>query len=123
MTGPAPISSNRRLAGLCLIATGVMGMALWPHPPVVALLASDAAQHGVAFAVLTVAARLCWPAARWPGLFVALAGFGLTIEILQGLVPTGRNPELTDWSVDCAATGAMLLAMGLVQRVRRLFGY
>lgn len=122
MTGIDPLRFNWRLAVLCLSAAGVLGMALWPHPPAIALLASDAAQHSLAFGVLTLAARLVWPAARWPGLFVALSGFGLVIEVPQGLVPTGRNAELDDWLVDCAAIGAMLLAVALVTRLRRCCG-
>lgn len=126
MTGPDPSFRNWllnwRFAALYASVMVVLGVALWPHPPVLPVLTSDAAQHGLAFGVLTLAARLCWPAARWQALFAALSGLGLAIEVLQGVVPTGRNPELGDWLVDCAAIGAMLLALGLFTGLRRRFG-
>lgn len=109
----------RRLGRLVFASSliGVLLFALWPHPPSLPYLASDRAQHAAAFAFLTLAARHAWPRTHWGWLFAVLASFGLVIEVMQGLVPTGRKPELDDWLMDCAAIGAVLAVNAIWHRL------
>lgn len=113
-------SSSRRWRILafsgCLV--GILLFALWPSPPEIPYLASDGGQHAAAFAILTLAARACWPVTSGWRLFFALASFGLAIEVLQGLLPTGRAAELRDWQIDCVAIGVMLALDGVSRKVR-----
>lgn len=97
----------------------VLIFALLPHPPVLPYLDSDSLQHGAAFAGLTIAARMAWPDLHWASIYVSLAGFGLTLEILQSMAPTGRTAELADWAADCAAIAVVLLLSEIWRHVQR----
>lgn len=94
-------------------------MALLPQPPSVPLGPSDKVQHMAAFAVLSVLAVVIFPRQRYRVIFVALAGFGAMIEILQMIPSLHRDAELLDWFADCAASAAVLLVCGVV---RLLYG-
>lgn len=43
--------------------------------------------------------------------FLVGALFGLIVEVLQHLLPTGRSPELLDFLADIAGTGVAILAL------------
>ena len=92
-------------------------LANWPQPPLLPGSPSDIVQHASGFAVLTLAARQAFRDMRWQALAIGLSAFGLGIEIVQGLLPFGRNPSLQDWLIDCLAIGAMLACVGIYQKL------
>ncbi len=64
----------------------------------------DKAQHALAFAALTVAGRLAYPALGWPMLAAALLAHGAAIEVAQAA--TGwRYGEWADWMADAVGVG------------------
>lgn len=89
-----------------------LAFALSPHPPV--LIDYDKAQHGLAFSVLAILARLAYPRAPWPLVGLALAGFGGAIELVQSIPALGRTCDVYDWYADIAATalGLLLFSIG-----------
>lgn len=119
MTGHAVLPPRWRILFFGGGLASVLLFALWPRPPAIPYLASDSSQHAAAFMLLTLAARACWPKTGWWQLFAGLAGFGLAIEVLQDLAPTGRKAELHDWQIDCAAIGVTLALDAVGCKVRR----
>ena len=118
MSEYALLPQRWRVLIFCFGLAGVLLIALWPHPPTIPYLGTDGAQHAAAFVLLTLTARTCWPSAHWLRILAGLAGFGLAIEIMQGVIPTGRKPELADWLTDCAAIGLVLVQGELVRKAR-----
>lgn len=89
-------------AGFWLAVALTLFFALAPQPPEALPLASDKAQHVLAFAVLSVSCLLAYPGlARLP-MGLALAGFGGAIELAQTIPLLNRSGELVDWLVDLA---------------------
>ena len=98
------------LAGFSLI------MALLPKPPSMPIdRFGDKFAHMLAFAVLTVVARLAWP--RTPIWIAALllSLYGAAIELLQTIPALHRDSDARDWVADTAAIAlALLLAQFLI---------
>ena len=88
-------------------------MALLPKPPSTPIdQFGDKFAHMLAFAVLTVVARLAWPRTPiWiPALLLSL--YGAAIELLQTIPALHRDSDPRDWVAD---TGAIALALLLAQ--------
>ena len=88
-------------------------MALLPKPPSTPIdQFGDKFAHMLAFAVLTVVARLAWP--RTPIWIAALllSLYGAMIELLQTIPALHRDSDPRDWVAD---TGAIALALLLAQ--------
>ena len=81
--------------------------ALAPQPPDMGVT-SDKTLHVLAFLVLTLLARLAYPAASWQRLLAAMALFGALIELLQGAMGWGRQADIRDWLADVAAAATVL---------------
>jgi len=94
-------------------------MASLPQPPQIPGQPSDKVQHVIAFAVLTLLARLAYPATNRWRLFVSLAAFGALIEAVQAIPVLHRDPSLLDWLADC---GAVAITMGLMAFVGKIVG-
>ncbi len=94
-------------------------MASLPQPPQIPGQPSDKVQHIMAFAVLTLLARLAYPATKRWRLFVSLAALGALIEAVQAIPVLHRDPSLLDWLADC---GAVAITMGLMAFVSRIVG-
>lgn len=118
MDGEKPYRRMTMRAGFFGAAAAALTLASWPVPPQIPGGPSDTVQHAVAFAVLTIAARLAYPEIRWPIVMAGLAGFGLGIEAVQMIAPLHRSPSWQDWLVDCLAVVATLAAMAIWQQVR-----
>ena len=86
-------------------------MASLPQPPQIPGQPSDKVQHIMAFAVLTLLARLAYPATKRWRLFVRLAVLGALIEAVQAIPVLHRDASLLDWLADC---GAVAITMGLI---------
>ncbi len=103
---------------LLVAALCVFGVALLPAPieePV--LFGVDKLKHIAAFLVLTVLARAGWPSVRLWILALGLTGFGVAIELAQGLSGWGRTASLADVIADLIGLG---LGVALIDGVRRL---
>ena len=103
-------------AGAVLFA---MVMASLTQPPQIPGQPSDKVQHIIAFAVLTLLARLAYPATRPWVLFAGLATLGALIEAVQAVPALRRNASLLDWLADCGAVAITLAAMALADRITR----
>lgn len=105
------------VALFCLALAAAITMALIPHPPPVFDFLNDKCQHILAFATLTLLARLAWPAA--PALRIAehLSFLGALIEVTQALPSVHRDCDIRDWLAD---TAAILIVLAFAQGVRRL---
>lgn len=94
-------------------------MASLPQPPEIPGQPSDKVQHVIAFAVLTLLARLAYPATKRWRLFISLAFLGALIEAVQAIPMLHRDPSLLDWLADC---GAVAITMGLMAFVGKIAG-
>ncbi|MCB2080036.1 MAG: hypothetical protein KDE55_20360 [Novosphingobium sp.] len=82
-------------------------------------LGNDTVDHTLAFIVLPLLAALAWPMVNHLTLWLALAVFGGSLELLQGGMAFGRDAAWTDWAVDLAAAAAMLVALRIMRRSRK----
>jgi uncharacterized protein YfiM (DUF2279 family) len=84
-------------------------LALTPSPPDAVFRVSDVVLHGAAFAYLTFALGLAWPAAGLWAMAGAMFGYGALIEAVQSFEPA-RSAEVKDLLVDVAGivTGLLL---------------
>ncbi|GGD95603.1 hypothetical protein GCM10011515_14350 [Tsuneonella deserti] len=82
-------------------------MALLPHPPSLPLEPGDKVQHMLAFFTLGALAAGGWRNRPVP-VFVALAGFGAAIELLQSIPSLHRDAQWSDWLADMGATAVAL---------------
>lgn len=48
--------------------------------------------------------------------FIVGSLFGLSIELLQHFLPTGRSPELMDFAADITGTGAAVLLLYIIAK-------
>lgn len=94
-------------------------MASLPQPPQIPGQPSDKLQHIIAFAVLTLLARLAYPGTKRWRLFVSLAALGALIKAVQAIPVLHRDPSLLDWLADC---GAVAVTMGLMAFVGKIVG-
>ncbi len=114
-----PVLTRAARLALWVALPVTLYFALAPQPPEVGVK-SDKALHVIAFVVLTVLARVAYPAVRWPWLLVALAVFGALIELLQGTMGWGRQADIRDWVADVAAVAVVLILFEGAQRWRAM---
>ncbi|NPA42822.1 MAG: hypothetical protein GXO27_02180 [Chlorobi bacterium] len=99
----SPLQINRLIAIAYTLA--VLYVSLVPVPESMDPGKGDKFIHFLLFFVI----YLLWVRVRTvsPGkLFLALAAFGLVLEVLQGLMPVGRSFDLADWLFDLVGIGA-----------------
>jgi VanZ family protein len=109
----------RRLRlGLYAVAVCVLGyMTLAPTQDVPgAELVWDKAEHSVAWAVLTLSGLLLSTRRRW-AIGVFAFGFGAGIEVLQTVLPLGRDGEVSDLVADSIGILVAYLLWGLARRL------
>ncbi|HEX7751461.1 MAG TPA: hypothetical protein VF440_03595 [Novosphingobium sp.] len=100
-----------------LLAAVVLFLALVPGQ-LGAIIASDTERHYLAFLVLPAVALYGWPRSSPLLLWIAFAGFGGLIEMLQYEMNLGRAAEMSDWINDLSATTIALMVGTLAIRVR-----
>jgi VanZ family protein len=77
----------------------------------------DKAEHALAWAALTACGLLLFP--RRPGRIVLLVlAYGGLVEVVQALLPFGRDADWRDWAADAVGVGAALIALGGLRRLR-----
>ena len=82
--------------------------ALAPGDDSKGLIPWDKAKHFIVFYGLTFLATLALPKSRWWKIAVVLLGFGVAIEILQGLPIIGRDADVFDVVADTLGVGFFL---------------
>lgn len=99
-----------------LLACFSLVMALLPKPPSTPIdRFGDKFEHMLAFAVLTVVARLAWPRAPVWAAALLLSLYGAAIELLQRIPALHRDSDARDWLADTAAIAlALVLAQLLI---------
>ena len=99
-----------------LLGSFSLVMALLPKPPSTPIdQFGDKFEHMLAFAVLTVVARLAWPRTPIWIAAVLLSLYGAAIELLQTIPALHRDSDPRDWVADTAAIAlALLLAQFLI---------
>ena len=111
------LSRPLRLA-LYAAATLVLSyMALAPAHDVPGVeLVWDKLEHGSAWTVLTLLGLALSTKRRWAIGVFAIA-FGGVIEVLQALMPFGRDGNLTDWLADIVGVAAAFLVWFAARRL------
>jgi VanZ family protein len=77
----------------------------------------DKAEHAIAWAVLTGVGLVLFRRWTWRIAGFALA-VGALVEVLQGLMPLGRDADWKDWAADLVGVAAAVAAAALVRRAR-----
>ena len=104
------IVRSARLWRLAFAASAVFAvvMASLPQPPELPGQPSDKLLHIIAFAVLTLLARLAYPRAKAWQIIIGLGALGAGIEAIQAIPALGRYASLSDWLADVLAISAVL---------------
>lgn len=75
----------------------------------------DKAEHAIAWAVLTGSGLLLSTKRRW-AIGVFAFGFGAAVEVLQAVMPLGRDGDWRDLAADSVGIVAAYLAWALMRR-------
>lgn len=101
-----PRKINRLGLAVFLAATAfTLYAALAPGDDTQGLIPWDKAKHFIVFYGLTFLAAVALPRSRWWKIAVVLLGFGIGIEILQGLPIVGRDADIFDVVADTLGIG------------------
>lgn len=93
----------------------VLGLALWPgEGGAPRLFGWDKLEHMSAFATLAVLGRFAYPGLARMWLVLALTGFGITIELLQGIEALNRSASPHDVGANTVGIIAGLVAAAAV---------
>jgi VanZ family protein len=77
----------------------------------------DKAEHAIAWAVLAGVGLILFP--DRPVAIVAFSlTFGVLVEVLQAVLPFGRDGDWKDWAADCVGVAATFAIYALVRRLR-----
>ena len=84
-------------------------MAVIPAREAIHLSPSDKVEHILAFATITLLARLAYPAIPAWRLMLVFTGFGALIELTQAIPALHRDASWWDLVADMAASAVMLI--------------
>ena len=103
--------SEKTLRPLFLAAAAfALYMALIPKPPALPIdRFGDKFEHMLAFAVLTMLARLAWQRASPWRILERLSFFGALIEVFQSIPSLHRDCDPKDWVADTLSVAVVLL--------------
>jgi VanZ family protein len=76
----------------------------------------DKAEHAIAWAVLAGVGVALFPQ-RPVSVVVFALGFGVLVEVLQAILPFGRDGDWKDWIADCVGVAAAMLAYAAIRRL------
>jgi len=76
----------------------------------------DKAEHAIAWAVLTGSGLLLSTKRRW-AIGVFAFGFGATVEVLQAVMPLGRDGDWRDLAADSVGIVVAYLVWALMRRL------
>jgi VanZ family protein len=114
---PPPIRRAALVITLCLAAM-IGYYSLVPPGDVPAPDISDKIRHFAAYALLAVPAAM-WFSPRRLAAWLAVGGYGVLMEIAQGLSGTGRELSALDALANMAGAGAGVLLVWIIARTRR----
>ena len=103
---------------LVLLAVSVFVVANLPTGMASSVFANDKANHALAFAALTPLVVFSFPGLRLMAIFCGLLIFNAGIEITQGTLGLGRQPEVLDWVAGALATAAVLVLIQIARLLR-----
>ena len=115
---PKKILTILRLAFWLLLGV-ILALALMPAENAPSVFAEDKSNHILAFFTLSLMARLLWPQARLPLLFLLLTLLGGAIELLQLAMGFGREADWLDFGADVLAIALGLLVARLLASLTR----
>jgi VanZ family protein len=84
-----------------------------PHEP-----AGDKVEHTIAWFLLTSLGYALAPRRTW-AIPAYAAVIGVLVEVLQGVLPFGRDPEVADWFADMTGVVAAVLVFAVIRRVAK----
>jgi len=113
---PYRFSRPVRLALFALAAAILLLLCVLPQQELPDAPAGDRVHHLVAWFVLTLTGYVLAPNRRIAIPAFALA-YGVLIEVVQRLTPTGRHGEWQDVVADALGVGIAVVAFPLVRRV------
>ena len=118
---PHRLPRPARIGLYVLAALILLVLCVLPTEDLPATATSDRTEHTVAWFVLTVTGYALAPDRRWQIPAFAIF-YGVFVEVLQGLAPTGRHSDFADFLADALGValgvGAFLLTRWLAQRWR-----
>jgi VanZ family protein len=119
------IPAGLRLFLFIAFALAILVLSVMPSPPemIQEVLSWDKAQHALAYAVFTLlggwAMTPVFGASRaWRLAFALAIGYGLVIEVLQGMGGR-RSPQLADGAADIIGAAVVYLIWFVVFRLRQ----
>lgn len=77
---------------------------------------NDKVNHFLAFAGFSVLSKIAFPRAEVRFVLVALLMFNAAIEVTQGILNNGRQPDVLDWVAGACATILVLFLISLMSR-------
>ncbi|UZK69498.1 hypothetical protein OKW76_16085 [Sphingomonas sp. S1-29] len=95
-----------------VLAAAMLFLALTPGQ-LGMIVESGEHRHLLAFSLLPLVGSLAWPRLSLRLQFVFYALLGGAIELTQAWMAVGRAGEWDDWAIDCLATAAALLLVGI----------
>ncbi|MBW8816064.1 MAG: VanZ family protein [Caulobacterales bacterium] len=111
---PRPV----RLGLYVLAAATLLYLTNAPQADLPGVKADDKVEHATAWFLLTASGYVLSPRRGWAiPLFAAL--FGVLVEVLQGVLPFGRDAEVGDWIADCVGVAVAVLGYGAWRRTVR----
>jgi len=103
--------------GLYVLASAILlYMCLAPSEALPKSHLWDKAEHAIAWAVLAGVGLVLFPRQAASVVVFAL-GFGIAVEVLQGVLPFGRDLDWKDWIADCVGVAAAVLVWAAVRRL------
>jgi VanZ family protein len=109
-----------RLALYAAAALVLTYMALAPEKEVPGVeLFWDKLEHGAAWTVLALLGLVLSTKRRW-AIGVFAVAFGAVIEVLQAVMPFGRDGNLGDWIADVIGVAAAYVLWWIARRLRWL---
>ena len=107
-----------RLGLYALAAAILLAMCVWPTAQLPATPAGDRIEHTIAWFVLTATGYVLAPNRTFAIPAFALA-YGVFIEVVQGLVPTGRHSDGLDFVFDAMGVAIAVVGFLAMRRMAR----
>jgi VanZ family protein len=108
-----------RQGGIAVAVSVLLWLTLSPDDALPRVDLWDKAEHAIAFGVLTAICGLLFPRRRWAGAAGSVL-LGIVIEILQAVMPFGRDGDWRDAVFDTIGVVLALVVPRLVARASKL---
>ena len=107
-----------RLSLYALASAILLALCVWPTEELPAVPGGDRFEHTAAWFVLTATGYMLAPNRTWAIPVFALV-YGVLIEIVQGLVPTGRHSDSLDFVFDALGVALAVAGFFTARRMAR----